>query len=114
MLLNKTTSLKSRYKMKLYVIRETSGYNTIIREGQTIQINLGDQFTEAELATLVCDTPTTYLCLTDNIIYPVGVTPAKTAPVVKAVVETPVVEEEAPVEGMVPSDMETGSETSET
>lgn len=111
MLLNKTTSLKLRHKMKLYVIRETSGHNTIERNGQTMQINLGEQFTEAELATLVCDTPTTYLCLTDSIVYQAdGTIPA--ASVTNNVV-VPVVEE-TPDAGMVPSDMETGSETSAT
>lgn len=111
MLLNKTTSLKLRHKMKLYVIRETSGHNTIERNGQTMQINLGEQFTEAELATLVCDTPTTYLCLTDSIVYQAdGTIPAATASVPSNVV-VPVVEE-TPAEGVVPSDMETGSETS--
>lgn len=110
MLLRKTTSLKSRYKMKLYVIRETSGHNTIKRNGLTVLIGIGEQFTEDELATLVCDTPTTYLCLTDSIIYAVGNTVPVTASVPDNVV-VPVVEE-TPAEGVVPSDVETGSKTS--
>lgn len=98
--------------MKLYVIRETSGHNTITRNGLTVQIGLGEQFTEAELATLVCDTPTTYLCLTDSIVYQAdGTIPATTASVPSNVV-VPVVEE-TPDAGVVPSDMETGSEASE-
>ena len=96
--------------MKLYVIRETSGYPTVVRNGQTIQIGLGDQFTEDELATLVSDTPTTYLCLTDNIIYAVGWPVA--APVVAPVVETAPAVEEAADEAVVPSSMETGSKAS--
>ena len=96
--------------MKLYVIRETSGYNTIMRNGQTVQIGLGEQFTETELSTLVCDTPTTYLCLTDNIIYAVGGAAPVTASVPSnVVVPVPAVEEET-AEAVVPSSMETGSE----
>ena len=112
MLLNKTTSLKLRYKMKHYVIRETSGYNTIVRNGKTTPIGLGEQFTEAELATLACDTPTTYLCLTTSTVHTYGGELPVAAPTVEAVVETPVVEE-VPAEGMTPSSMETGSEASE-
>lgn len=112
MLLNKTTFLKLRYKMKLYVIRETSGYPTVVRNGQTIKISIGEQFTEAELASLACDKPTTYLCLTTSIIYQLDGTALAYEPVVEAVVETPVVEE-APATGVVPSNMETGSEASE-
>jgi hypothetical protein len=98
--------------MKLYVIRETSGHNTITRNGQTIAIGLGEPFNQIELATLVCDTPTTYLCLTDSIVYTVdGASPAVTVSVPDTVV-VPVVEE-APAEAVVPSSVEPGSEASQ-
>jgi len=101
--------------MKCYVIRETTGYPTVIRDGQVIQLGLGDQFTEDELVSLTCEVSVAYMCTDDNAITvqePTDVSVAKVTKVTKVVKETPVVES-APVEGVVPSTMETGSETSE-
>jgi len=104
--------------MKCYVIRETTGYPTVIREGQVIQLGLGDQFTEDELVSLTCEVNVTYMCTDDNAITvqePTAVQEPVAVPVTKvtkATKEAPVVES-APVEGVVPSTMETGSETSE-
>ena len=102
--------------MKHYVIRETSGYPFITRNNQLVQIGIGYPFTEEELPTLQCTSPTTYMSLDDNTIYTLGeiTTASITAPVVSKVIPTETSIEETPVTGVVPSDMETGSETSET
>ena len=100
--------------MKYYIIRETSGYPTIMRNGQQVQIGLGEQFNEDELPSLTCAVAVTYLCIEDSSIttqQPNG-TVAAPAPVVAPVEPTPVAEE-TPESGVVPSSMETGSETPE-
>jgi hypothetical protein len=54
--------------MKTYIIRETTGYPTIKRGDQTVQVWLGDHITEEELATLQCDTQVVYICNEDSLI----------------------------------------------
>lgn len=70
--------------MKNYVLRETTGYAYITRNGNLYQLSLGETFTEEELATLMCTVPVTYLCTEDNSITTVGpapvVEPVKAAP----------------------------------
>lgn len=48
--------------MKRYIIRETTGYPTVIRNGQVVQLSLGEEFTEDELDSLTCATYVTYIC----------------------------------------------------
>ena len=55
--------------MKLYVIKETSGYPFVTRDGQLVQVGVGHQFTEEELPTLTCTEPTTYMSIEDGTIY---------------------------------------------
>lgn len=54
--------------MKRYVIRETTGYPKIIRNGQPFEVCLGDEITEDELATLVCDRMVKVICTLDSFI----------------------------------------------
>lgn len=86
--------------MKCYVIRETTGYPTVIHNGQVVKLSLGEQFTEDELASLTCETNVTYLCTEDNSV--ATKEPGKSvkpAPVAKAApVVEPVVQEETPAE----------------
>jgi hypothetical protein len=100
--------------MKSYIIRETSGYPFITRNGQIVTLGLNDQFTEDELPSLMCDKPTTYISVPEGVIYtlaPTGITVLPT--IVDPIIITPVVEE-TPATGVVPSNMETGSEASTT
>jgi len=90
--------------MKCYIVRETTGYPTVIRDGQAVVLSLGDQFTEDELASLTVETYVTYLCTEDNSITtktadettpapaPAAKPAAKTAPAPKAP-EEPAAEE---------------------
>lgn len=73
--------------MKCYVIRETTGYPTIIRNGQQVNLSLGEQFTEDELPSLQCSVAVTYMCTEDNTI----TTQEPGAPVVKAPKAAPAV-----------------------
>lgn len=75
--------------MKYYILRETAGYPTIIRNGQKTLLSLGDQFDEKELATLACDSSVVYLCTSDNSI-------VARKPGTKATKPAPVVEETPP------------------
>lgn len=73
--------------MKCYVIRETTGYPTIMRNGQRVDLSLGDQFTEDELSSLQCSVAVTYMCTEDNAI----TTQEPSAPVVEAPKAAPAV-----------------------
>lgn len=82
--------------MKYYILRETTGYPTIIRNGQKVSLALGEQFDEKELATLVCDANVVYLCTTDNTITTrkpgTKAAAPKPAPVVEETPEAPAAE----------------------
>lgn len=99
--------------MKRYIIRETTGYPTVIRNGQVVQLSLGEEFTEDELDSLTCGTFVTYICKETSQVTTkrAGETAApKSVPVIPKAVEEPAVE--APTE-VVPAPLETGSETPE-
>jgi hypothetical protein len=69
--------------MKLYIIRETTGYPTVIRNGQVVQLALGEEFTEDELDSLTCETYVTYICKETSVVATKRAGEQKPAPVVE-------------------------------
>jgi len=99
-------------------ITELTAPATVLRQGNLLDIHLGDFIYPEEVQTISCTNTVGYW--DDNTCERFTWAPGDIATVVVSVVETSLVEapvietlvEEAPAEGVVPSDVETGSKSS--